>query len=185
MKKLLTILMALCLVLTLTACANNAEETEENKEEETEEVVGMPNPKSEVSSLEELNKKVNGKLNHPGVMGISDESYFFIDGDKYDIGEYNFTVGGNEYTLRFCDRAPVSVDISGIYLNEGQAFPSDEFVDEIEYAQSDEYKLARWLNLDGQYCFMVKDNGELDKNDFITYAKELIKITEPDSQVAK
>ena len=180
MKKILTIL---CVVLLLAGCTSTQNQEEINQEpEKQEEVIGgnTVNPMTEIESLEALNDEVHGKLNHPGVMGVENEKFFTIKVDDVKtIGQYTFTINGNECCMRFCDRALPQEDISGIYVDGKSAFPSENVVDQVEYNKLDNTLVARWFNIDGQYTFAYT-NSEITQKDFENIIKEMITITMPE-----
>ncbi len=72
------------------------------------------------------------------------------------------------------------LSISGVYGADGKsAFeePSDE---ELQIVTVDNTKLARWMNIDGQYVLMVEDNGEMAEEDFQSIAQEMMNLTNMD-----
>ena len=185
MKKIITVIFV---ALMLTACANKKQEEVIQKDETKEdEVIGnnIVNPMKEVESLDDLNQKVHGKLNHPAVMGVDNEKFFVIEIDEIEkIGHYAFTINNDECVFRFCDRAPYDKDISGVYIDGKSAFPSEEKKDDVEYNKYEDTYLARWLNIDGQYVFSCKSES-MSQEDFEAIIKELLEITKPDGNSQK
>lgn len=180
MKKLLVIL---CALLVLCGCSKTEETQPEIKEDTQKEdvVIGNNtiNPMTEVASLDELNELVGGRLNHPGVMGVDNEKFFTIKIDELKtIGEYNFTINDSECTLRFCDRATKDEDISGIYVDGGSAFPSENTVKDVEYNKYEDINIARWFNVDGQYTFAYK-NEKCTEKEFQKLIDEMVVVTAP------
>ena len=155
MKKLLTIMFALLMAITLCACSNT------NKQ--GDEPIGMPNPMVEYNSLEEINEKVGVHLVHPGVMGVSDEKFFVIS-DK--IAEYDFSVAGGKYCFRAA--SDVSEDISGVHFSEGTMFADADT--KTTFYSDDTYNGFRCLLDNGhQYTLITTDgsveNESNEKND--------------------
>ena len=139
---------------------------ENGGEEEPVIGAGMVNPMTQVASLEEINAAAGCYLVKPGVMGVSDEEFYTINAGDYTIGEYRFKINGVSYTLR---AAATTEDISGVYVGEGTAFP--EVKDGIDIVETDEVKLARWFNLNGQHILYAK--GEIDSETFAGVAEEI------------
>lgn len=160
MKKILVfVLAAILMMVFVTTYAEN---------------VGMVNPWSEVESLEELNEKAGTYLQLPGVMGVEVKAYRLMEQGEPVIAEVIFTVNGTEYTLR---GAGCVEDISGVYLADGKtAFEGKEH-DSYAVVTTDEMKLARWLNLDGQYILYVMDEGKMDEETFAGIADEMRALT--------
>ena len=185
MKKVLAILFVL---LMLCSCGNKAqqEEIKDEPQNKQEEIIGgnTINPMTEYTSLDEVNNLLHGKLGHPGVMGIDDEKFFIVNSGDLQIGEYDFTINGNKCCMRFCDRATADEDISGIYVDGKPAFPSETKKGDIEYNKLDDTRVARWLNMDGQYSFAYT-NAECDEEAFIAIAEELLIVTAADGNGSK
>lgn len=139
------------------------------------EPIGMANPLTEYSSLEEINQAAGTALVHPAVMGVTDESFFTLSGTDCVIADYDFTVVG----YRWCFRAGAIADrdISGVYINGAPAFAEPKAG--IEYAEGEGYKLARWFTMDGQYVLAVEDHGEMEHDIFSGIAEELKDMTDP------
>ena len=129
MRKILLLL--LCLVMIVGCQSKN----------------GLANPMTQRDSLAEVNELTHGHLTKPGVMGISNEKYATIDTKEGLIGQYDFTFNENEYTVRFSD-VILNEDISGIWIDGNPAFNDDK---SIVRASDDEYQIARWFTVDGQY----------------------------------
>ena len=185
MKKILTVLFVL---LMLCACSSkNEEQKKEEKPQEQQEVIGenTPNPMKEYTSLDEINEELHSKLVAPAVMGVDNEKFFIIKvNDVKKIGEYDFTINGYECTFRFCDRATADEDISGIYIDGKPAFPSENTEYGFEMNQLDNTRVARWLNMDGQYSFAYT-NGDCDDETFASIVEELMTLTEADGNGSK
>lgn len=174
MKKLVAVLLCLVMVLSLMACGAKQSEDVVEPEGGEEPTTGMANPWTEYASLDEINEQVGCKLCAPAAMGVSDEDFAVGDMGDYKMAEYRYTMGGYSYTFR-C--APVTEDISGVYGADGKsAFeePSDE---ELQIVTVDNTKLARWMNIDGQYVLMVVDNGEMEEDTFQSIAQEMMNLT--------
>ncbi len=154
MKKIISILLILTMVFCFAGCGQKDDGG----------YAGMPNPMTEVESLEALNEMYGCAMISPSVMGVSDEKYFSVDSDP-DFAEYQFTVNGLPYTYRFAV-AGMDVDISGYWRSDNSETVFQSSDAEMSYYEGDEAKLARWFTIDGQYVLMVKDNGELDYDTF-------------------
>lgn len=151
MKKAFTFLLALAMISCFTACSIHVSTGDGGSND-------LPNPMTEVESLEALSEKAKCALIHPANVELSDEHYFMIDGDP-QIAEYQFTVDKKNCTLRFAP-AGMDTDISGIYGEEGTLFEDSDA--ESHYIENDEYKVQRWFTVDGQYVFCVMDGGKWD-----------------------
>ncbi len=163
MKKIICLLMTVVLLAASATCAALA--------------VGLPNPITEYSSLDEINELLGCHLAAPAVMGVADEGYRVIStGGIFDIGEYCFTVNGMHYCYRFC--ADYDSDISGVWLNGEPAFEGQ--VRENEYAAGDGKKLIRWANVDGQYVLCVTDNDAMEQEQFEGIAAEIMQSSMPE-----
>lgn len=138
--------------------------------------VGMPNPMTEYDSLAELNEAAGTFLCRPAVMGVTDEVFFTIACNEYTIAEYRFSINGYACNFR-C--APTTEDISGIYINAEPAF-NKEFDGEIQYVDGEGMHIARWFDINGQYCFALEDpDGLMDAETFHLICDELKDITNP------
>ena len=156
-----------------TVTESPAEETETTAEPEMEESQEtLVNPVQEAASLDELNEELHAGFTHPAVMGVTDETYAIINTGNGRIGQYEFSLNGLAYTMRFMDN--MAEDISGIYVEDGTLFSN---LDGEGYAATDEYKGARWMNVDGQYTFVVQDNGTMDVETFTNLADEMKNLT--------
>ena len=170
MRKIIALLLTLAMVFALSACGK-AEEPAPAEEMPEDIVVGMPSPMVEYESLEDLNGHYGFKLAHPGVMGVSDESFYAIVGGDMEIAQYKFTVAGTEY----CYRAAAAVDdISGVHVEGGTLF-SD--VEGEANAEKDGFYGSRWFTLDGQYCLTAAAD-KLEFDTFLACADELKALTE-------
>ena len=179
MKKSILFAVLAALLLGLAACGAPAAETPEITEQEPEVIPGVPNPMVQYDTLDDINGLVGSRLCAPGVMGVTDKAYFVINTGDGKMAEEQFTVAGNKYNFR-C--APVDDrDISGLWIGDGgTAFEGMEPSDEIQYAESDSCKAARWFTKDGQYVLSVNDEGRLTEDDFLAVAGELRAGTQPD-----
>jgi len=163
MKKLIAVIMAAAMLLSMAACG--AEKKEAN----------VANPWTDAESLDELNEKFGGRLAKPPVMGVSDEHFSYIDNDSSRIAQYNFSLGGYEYTFRFSDN--MKDDISGINTGNGTLF--EGIVGEANLSTS-EVKASRWFTVDGQYVLMVTDNNKMEASQFSDIAEEITVLTVPE-----
>lgn len=137
---------------------------------------GLANPMTQYDSLEAVNEEVGCALCHPAVMGVVDNGYFVIDNGEYLLADYQFTVNGYVCDFR-C--AATTEDISGVYIAGAPAF-SMEFEGEIQFTQGDGMHLARWFDVNGQYCFLMEDpDSVMDDETFHLIAAEMKDLTSP------
>lgn len=163
MKKIIAIILCLSMIICFAACG---------KEEEP---IGLPNPMTNYDSLEEINKILGCKLTAPGVMGVTDEAYSIINGEP-QVADYKFTINDDECDFRFSP--DYNFDISGIYGKDGTVF-NGTTAGELQYANSEDYKVARWANIDGQYTFALKNDGSMEQETFEGIVEELIMLVMP------
>lgn len=130
--------------------------------------VGISNPWKTYDSLEALNEHFLVRLSRPSAMGVSNESFSGMETENDQVAEYQFTLGGLDYTFR-CSTKNLE-DISGIFTGNGTLL-SDVEGDGI--ASADGYKGAKWFTVDGQYCLVVKDDGQMDDKTFNAIFEEL------------
>lgn len=167
MKKLLTVLFTILLVLSLCACGKKEEpEVIENNEQEPDASATLANPMVSYDSLEEINKKAGVNIISPGVMG-KDNEQFFVIGDK--IAQYDFELNGNSFTIR--GAYDTENDISGIY-DENNVF--DPNSDSTVY--TNDYYLERFFDGDRQYTVVVDKPEDLDEVNFSDICFELESI---------
>ena len=180
MKKFLAMLLCLVMVLSLMACGAKEETAEPDQGADVEEDIvgpGGENPWVDYASLEEINNEVGCNLCKPAAMGVSDEHFAVGDMGEYKMAQYQFSIGGYDYNFR-C--APTTEDISGIfdeYVQEALAEPANG---NVELVESDTYKVARWMTIDGQYVLSVMDNGEMELDTFDGIAQEMFTLTTTD-----
>lgn len=178
MKKWIALLLCLTLVLALAACANNAEDSlkepvpvaEVVQPAGSEEITG---PMTEYASLAEINKIAGSKLEHPGVMGVTDEKFFINNGLDQPMAIYQFSVNGNKFEYRCA--AVGQQDISGLFADGKPAFPPEP-AEDVEYAMNDDFKACRWFTMDGQYVLILTE-GTMDEDTFKGVADELRSMT--------
>lgn len=185
MKKLIAAAAALIMVFSLCACssapaapspvspsgspASPTNITTPTPDPASPSNFNLPNPMVECASLDELNEALHGNLKSPGAMGVTEQKYYLI-GD--DIAEYDFTMNGVEYSVRF---SPMyDTDISGYYINGQNAFTGMP-ANGIEYAEDGTAKLARWATIDGQYVLSAKEA----QGNFEAVAQEMSNMTNP------
>ena len=166
MKKLLTIILTLAMIISFAACGKEAESENNN-------IAGLKNPMTTYTSLDEINTKYNVHLVKPGIAGISDETFYGIDSEQYGIAQYNFVAGGYNY----CFRATAATfdDISGIYgdnetifYTEAQGEPEEDMM-----VILDNLKAARWFIGEKQYVLSVTDNGGMEEETFKNIVAEM------------
>lgn len=163
MKK---IVLLLCLLL-LVGCSKNEVNGGTNNS------IGLANPMVERDSLDDVNNITHGHITKPGVPGVSEEKFFTIETEEGIIGQYDFVVNGNEYTIRFSDTI-INNDISGIWIDGNPAF--DDNLSNLR-ATGSGYKLARWFTVDGQYSFTAPDS--IDDTTFENIVDELTSLSSP------
>ena len=170
MKKLMAILVAALMLCSFAACGStNNEETTTEATESTSESTQVTNPITEYTSIDEVNTLLGSHLTTPGVMGVTDATYTIIDSGDYKIGEYKFTLNGNECSERFSDNC--ANDISGYYTAEGKsAFASTALSEET--VTDGDVMLARWGTTDGQYVFQAKGMTEEQFNNLVDTFKD-------------
>lgn len=160
MKKVLSILFVMLVAISLCACSAKQEAVEPKQEES----IGMKNPMVEYKSLDEINAKVGSNLIKPGVMGVSDEKFFVVD---ENLADYRFTLNGLEYSFRASK--DLNQDISGIYVDGKSMFENGT---NSTYSDS-QYHGFNFVVDDVQYTFTVKDNGQLDDEQFANITDEI------------
>ena len=183
-RAILCIAMCGVLLAAFTACSNelsviqneeNVEVTTEiaetvesaaGEEGENEGLAGLANPVVEYDSLEEINDEIGICLVHPGVMGVTDESFAVISGE---IAQYKYTLAGYEYCARGSKNQ--LEDISGIYMNGATAFEGN--TEDFAYAGDSEIKACRFYCGGAQYVVSVTDNGEITEDNFRDNCEEI------------
>ena len=171
MKKIIALLLSLLvLVFALCSCGSEADENttapDNTETAETEEIAGLANPVVEYESLDEVNNIAGTYLVHPGVMGVTEESFSVISGT---LAQYKFNLNGYDYTFRGSKN--LDEEISGIYGADGALFDGETA--DYSVKGTDEYKAIRFLAGDAQYVISVDDNGEMDDSQFDSIATEL------------
>ena len=132
MKKILFVLIMLCLVLT--GCSKN----EESKDDAKWDYV-------EYSTIEEMNEAANTNIVSAAIAGKSDEKFGVISGN---IAQYTFTANSEEWCLRASK--DVDNDISGLYY-ENNGFDKD--ITSTYY--NDEVYMFRFFYDDTQYVITL------------------------------
>ena len=117
---------------------------------------GLANPYTQYETLEEINALVGCRLSRPAVMGVTDEKFYTVNCGEFLMAEYDFCVNGIPYTFR-CASA-YTEDISGVYIDGETAFGTEP-PESIEFAEGENLLLARWFDVNGQYC-LILDNSE-------------------------
>lgn len=140
--------------------------------------VGLPNPITEHSSLEDINQLCGTALRHPAVMGVTDEVFQTIACEGYTLAQYNFRINGYAYSFRGARNT--ADDISGVYLNGASAF-GEAKPELLSYAQGEGLKLARWFVGDVQYTVCIEDpDAVMDDETFHLIAEEFRDYTQID-----
>lgn len=181
MKKPTIIMILFTLIFCFAACgtttpeAANSPAPEENPSavdpETSGGIAGIANPRTEVSSLAELNEAFGCALHKLAVMGVTDEVFAIINCGDFKIADYQYTVNGLKYCYRFSPN--IEQDISGVYFGGRPAF-SDKPTGDWEYSEfSEEGRAARWFEVNGQYVLSVMDGGILEEDVFLSIVNEL------------
>lgn len=149
----------------------SVEEVVENVTDEVvEEVVdgvGLANPVHSVASLEELNDMYQICFTKPSVMGVTDETFSYIDSSDAPIAQYTFKVNDVEYIYRCSSTVK---DISGMWVSTGSTL--FEGLDGEGTVDIDGIKGARWFTLEGQYCLYTADGANVDADAFAAIVEE-------------
>ena len=151
MKKILTLLLITTICFTLFGCKDKNSSEDAYKQYET---------------LQEINDVANVLIVKPGVMGISDEKFYVIEGK---VAAYGFNLNGYDYFIR--GTKELSFDMSGIVNGSEPLFKSLD--EKIQYGQTNEYKAYRFILGNIQYIFGVKDNGKIEKELFEGQSEEV------------
>lgn len=152
MKKVLKTMLLISVCFLLTACWGKEDEVE--------------NPMKKYDSLEEINEIAKSKIVPPALAGITDEQYYMVD---HNTAAYKFKINGLPYTIRAC--ADPNVDMSGVFVNGRAVFEDCSLP--LDYAESEYYKIYRFLIGKFQYIFGVEDNGAVDKDTFFEQFSEV------------
>lgn len=199
MKKTIALILALVLLLGMTACGGDAVIGKTNKEDaaadvpvfqpETEPVakelpeiplestepaeaikIEPSEPKiTEFSSLQELNNNVGAHLNAPAVDGVVDTGYRLVDRGTFTYAEYAFTFSKMECFERFCPLYDQDISTSGM---AGKSVLDMQNGDMQTVRDTDRW-VARWTNTDGQYVLEILDEGVMDEEAFKTNAENI------------
>ena len=113
----------------------------------------------------------------PPVMGVTDVVYRLLATDELTLAEVQFELNGIPYTLRAS--GIMDEDISGVYTDGGDTAFAGHLQDGETIVMTDTCKLARWLNISGQYVLIVEDNGVYDEETFAGIVDEMMDITNP------
>ena len=128
---------------------------------------------SKVTSMDELNSIVNGRISKLYSREVDDETYSVEEREDGKIAVYTFKVGDTQYTVKFSSTI-MPKDISGIMENEKPVF--DEDYNDVR-ATGEGYKLARWFTVDGQYVLIVP--SDLDDYVYDAILNELAEMSIP------
>ncbi|MCR5150896.1 MAG: hypothetical protein K6B52_06695 [Clostridiales bacterium] len=161
-KSIICVICVLALAFSLAACRRVEQVAEIPTAEPT--TVTIVNPVTEYFSLEELNAACGAKLSKLAETEVTNESFSTIDGDGI-LGEYKFNIGENEICVRFA--ANFDNDISGVYVDGASAF-KEKYNEET--VATDEYRLSRWITVDGQYVVIAPI--AFDEKEFDSVVKE-------------
>lgn len=174
MKKLIALMLA-CLLLGLTACSASVKVSvpAEQTQEQTQSAPTSEKTVVEAASLDELNKEFGCKLAAPNA-GVIDISYKMIADGALAIAEYRFSMAKEECALRFSP--DITKDISDVTVSGKPAFPNPPTGD-VEYAESEQFSVMRWLTQEGQYCFIAPKGGAINDEVFLNAADNLRTLT--------
>lgn len=139
--------------------------------------IGMANPWIEMDSLEALNEAADVNLQLPGVMGITEIAYRLLESEDTVLAELCFSVNGVPYMLRAS--GDLENDISGVYTENGETAFAGMEQEERAIVIADNCKLARWMNISGQYVLTVEDEGAMPAETFEGIVDEMMNITNP------
>lgn len=190
MKKLIALLLALCLVMSFAACGKTAEaevetevetEVEAEVEAEPELIEGVANPMVETTN-EEMGQTLGFNFAVPA--GATDCKFFII---ADTLGEMQFQYNGVEMTARMKAVADVElVDISGMYYTW-----TDEQDVEVKYCEGKLMTYAGedttieaciWLDVVPGVAYSVTAQGtDLDGFDLLAIADEIFVPLQGDS----
>lgn len=133
-------------------------------------ISSVVSPVKYYDSLDAMNKAAGTLLQHPGVMGVTNERFAVISGADV-IAEYSYDVAGTTYTLR-C--SPTSLtDISGVYVDGKLAFEDREIPDGIDYVYTNDCYLARWFRVEGQFVLSANVHKDYTKETFTAVSEEI------------
>lgn len=162
MKKLLTLLLALCLMAAPCALAQEEALTDEDG-------LALINPVHSVQSLEELAGAVPGAALPALPEDVQTVLYSYIDGEP-TVAQIQFYWGEDFYTLRAAalPEDGVALDIDGVYLvfDEIEEFTNLYEGDEdrlmVKSSSEEPYAVADWTRADlgAQYSLFTESGGE-------------------------
>lgn len=173
MKKVFAAFIVLSLVLVLCSCGDKQAPPvpgtvpSENTEDREDIPVGIRNPVTEYSTLDEINGLAGTKLVKIESSAVSDERYSFIEGG---IAQYEFDYNGLDFTFRAS--ADTENDISGVWIGGEQAFSGEE----TDYALTEdaEIKVCRFIADGIQYTVSVNDGNALGTDEFDSFCSSLM-----------
>lgn len=170
MKKTLAALLCLTLALPFAGC-ESAVET--GNEPEDEGFAGLANPMVGYESLDEINGIAGTNIVHPGIMGVTDEAFFVINGGaSAPIAQYDYKAAGYEFSLR---GAKTGEDFSGLYADGASLFGECEEDADLEIAAYDGGRAGRWSKDGVQYVFYAK--GNIEEEQFRGICEETVALT--------
>lgn len=117
----------------------------------------VSNPVKTYETLDAMNEAAGTILQHPGVMGVTDEKFAVIDDGQDKIAQYTFSINGVEYVLRNCPTS--NKDISGIYVDGHTAFADRDIKNGIDYITAGGKRLARWARVEGQFILSAAEDA--------------------------
>lgn len=175
MKKTITFLSLILLILICFACTNITENSQTEtssiiSETKIEKIVGMPNPMVPYENLDELTKVCDFEILYPAnTENFTDFKYFLISDTLADC---RLTNKNNNQEISYRS-AKGSNDISGYY---GYT-PTKSKINNIEintYKTDDGYA-SWWTNNDMSYSISAKNINENEYNTLLNEAVELSK----------
>lgn len=180
MNKALALILGAVLVFAAAGCSNDSGTAEGDEaesivndiagdaEDVIGEIAGLPNPMTEVESLEALNAAAGTQLCKAPVMGVTEESFCTIAVTPV-LAQYRFSINGIPYCFRAVNGS--TDDISGYYVGEGTAFENGKN-EGVIYASAETTKLARWFVGDVQYVLSATSDT-MDDILFASIAEEI------------
>lgn len=168
MKKKLIIVLAVIAMITAAMCFFSGCSSDSKDDENTSQI---PNPLSQVGSLQEINDAVGCSMHDMDGIVAEDEQFIVINGEP-DVGEYDFKVDGVSYCLR---AAATKDDLSGVYLEDGKTLgQSADKEAEVSTIVFDGGQWVRWFDGDMQYSLLNND-GESDNTDGLYAVRDALK----------
>lgn len=158
MKKIFSVLLIALLSLGVASCT-----TQNKQEEQSEEIIGMPNPIINYDTIDEINEKAGVHIVIPSSLSVTDLRYTTIQDETAQV---NFVLDGHKWTVRGSKK--VDQDISGIH-NENNIFNPGE---DICIYLTDFY-IDRIFTEGIQYTIVMDDANGYDVEKYSNYIFEM------------